>query len=390
MIGSIVDYLYAPDDPEAVLDRMTDPATRIVSLTVTEGGYHKSASTGEFDDRDPAIQADIAADAGTPPRTTFGYVVEALRRRRDDGTGPFTVMSCDNIQGNGHVAHAMITAYARRKDPELADWIEENVPFPNSMVDRITPRTTDEDREELEAAHGHRRRLAGGLRAVHAVGARGPVRGRPPAVRGRRGAGRRRRRALRADEAAPAQREPPGHRLPRLPRRVPLRPRGGGRRALRRVHPRLHGPRGHADARAGARRRPRRLQGHAHRALREPGDPRHAGPAGRGELRPHPDLAGAGHPDQPARTAGRSSARRWSSPPGPATPRASTSRASRSRSSTPAAPRTASPPRAATPTSRSRSSPTATSSATWSTTSGSRARTGPTSTPCTSGEPGPR
>ncbi len=154
VIGSIVDYLYAPDDPDAVLDRMTDPATRIVSLTVTEGGYHKSASTGEFDDRDPAIQADIAADAGTPPRTTFGYVVEALRRRRDDGTGPFTVMSCDNIQGNGHVAHAMITAYARRKDPELADWIEENVPFPNSMVDRITPRTTDEDREELEAATG--------------------------------------------------------------------------------------------------------------------------------------------------------------------------------------------------------------------------------------------
>ncbi|MDD7921432.1 mannitol dehydrogenase family protein [Actinomycetospora callitridis] len=154
VIGSIVDYLYAPEDPDAVLERMTDPATRIVSLTVTEGGYHKSASTGEFDDRDPAIQADIAAEPGTPPRTTFGYIVEALRRRRDDGTGPFTVMSCDNIQGNGHVAHAMITAYARRKDPELADWIEGNVPFPNSMVDRITPRTTDSDREELEAATG--------------------------------------------------------------------------------------------------------------------------------------------------------------------------------------------------------------------------------------------
>ena len=149
VIGSIVDYLYAPEDPDAVLDRMTDPATRIVSLTVTEGGYHKSASTGEFDDRDPAIQADIAAEPGTPPRTTFGYIVEALRRRRDDGTGPFTVMSCDNIQGNGHVAHAMITAYARRKDPELADWIEGNVPFPNSMVDRITPVTTDEDRAAI-------------------------------------------------------------------------------------------------------------------------------------------------------------------------------------------------------------------------------------------------
>ena len=152
VIGSMIDYLYAPDDPEAVLGRMTDPATRIVSLTVTEGGYHKNASTGEFDDRDPAIRADLGAGPGTAPRTAFGFVVEALRRRRDDGTGPFTVMSCDNIQGNGHVAHAMITAYARRRDPDLAEWIEEHVPFPNSMVDRITPRTTDDDRAELEHA----------------------------------------------------------------------------------------------------------------------------------------------------------------------------------------------------------------------------------------------
>jgi mannitol 2-dehydrogenase len=154
VIGSIVDYLYAPDDPEAVLERMTDPATRIVSLTVTEGGYHKNASTGEFDDRDPAIRADIDAAEGAAPQTTFGYVVEALRRRRAEGTGPFTVMSCDNIQGNGHVAQAMITAYARRRDPELGDWIAAEVPFPNSMVDRITPRTTDEDRAELRDSTG--------------------------------------------------------------------------------------------------------------------------------------------------------------------------------------------------------------------------------------------
>ncbi|WP_116711259.1 mannitol dehydrogenase family protein [Actinomycetospora cinnamomea] len=154
VVGSIVDYLYAPADPEAVLDRMTDPATRIVSLTVTEGGYHKNASTGEFDDRDPAIRADIDAPEGTAPRTTFGFLVEALRRRRADGTGPFTVMSCDNIQGNGHVAQAMITAYARRRDPQLADWIDAEVPFPNSMVDRITPRTTDADRAELVERFG--------------------------------------------------------------------------------------------------------------------------------------------------------------------------------------------------------------------------------------------
>src|SRR4051794_21728902 len=154
VIGSIGHYLYPPHDPHAVLQRMTHPATPTVSPPVTEGGYHKSASTGEFDDRDPAIRADIEAAAGTAPQTTFGYIVEALRRRRADGAGPFTVMSCDNIQGNGHVAHAMITAYARRKDPDLAEWIEQQVPFPNSMVDRITPRTTDDDRQELEQSTG--------------------------------------------------------------------------------------------------------------------------------------------------------------------------------------------------------------------------------------------
>ena len=152
VIGSHVDYLLAADDPGAVLDRMTDPATRIVSLTVTEGGYHVSASTGEFDPDDADLQHDL--DDPSVPRSSFGFLLEALRRRRDDGTGPFTVMSCDNIQGNGHVAHAMITAFARLQDPELADWIEREVPFPNSMVDRITPRTTDEDRAELAEHFG--------------------------------------------------------------------------------------------------------------------------------------------------------------------------------------------------------------------------------------------
>ena len=77
MIGSIVDYLFAPDDAEAVLERMADPATRIVSLTITEGGYHVNQATGEFDDSDPAIRADI--EAGQPPTTAFGFITEALR-----------------------------------------------------------------------------------------------------------------------------------------------------------------------------------------------------------------------------------------------------------------------------------------------------------------------
>ncbi|MEJ5866929.1 mannitol dehydrogenase family protein [Pseudokineococcus sp. 5B2Z-1] len=148
VVGSIHEYLFAPDDPEAVLERMADPAVRIVSLTVTEGGYHVHPVTGELDTRDPRLQADLAGDAA--PQTTFGFITEALRRRRERGTGPFTVMSCDNIQGNGDVAHKMITAYARAREErtggDLADWVEAEVPFPNSMVDRITPVTTDEDR----------------------------------------------------------------------------------------------------------------------------------------------------------------------------------------------------------------------------------------------------
>src|SRR3954470_16682153 len=103
VIGSIREYLFAPDDPEAVVEKMADPRTRIVSLTVTEGGYNFNAVTGEFDAANPDVVADLAP--GALPRTVFGLVTEALRRRRDRGIPPFTVMSCDNIQGNGEVAH---------------------------------------------------------------------------------------------------------------------------------------------------------------------------------------------------------------------------------------------------------------------------------------------
>ena len=103
MIGSIVDYLFAPDDPEAVLERMADPATRIVSLTVTEGGYNVNPVTGEFDDRDPAVQADLE-----PGRAAGDHASASSPRRcaaaATRGIAPFTVMSCDNIQGNGDVA----------------------------------------------------------------------------------------------------------------------------------------------------------------------------------------------------------------------------------------------------------------------------------------------
>lgn len=147
VIGSVVRYLHAPADPERVLQQMAHPDVRIVSLTITEGGYALDAVTNDFDAADPGIVRDLAA-AG-PPETAFGFVTEALRRRRDRGIPPFTVMSCDNIEGNGHIAQRVFTAFARLADPDLADWIDSNVRFPNSMVDRITPVTTPEDIAEV-------------------------------------------------------------------------------------------------------------------------------------------------------------------------------------------------------------------------------------------------
>ncbi|GAB3169259.1 mannitol dehydrogenase family protein [Myceligenerans halotolerans] len=151
-VGSIVEYLLAPDDPEAVLERLADPATRIVSLTITEGGYNFDQVTGEFDTTDPAVVADAAP--GAVPTTVFGYVVEALARRRERGMAPFTVMSCDNVQGNGAKARAVFSAFAGLRDAGLADWVRTEVAFPNSMVDRITPVTTDADRELVKERIG--------------------------------------------------------------------------------------------------------------------------------------------------------------------------------------------------------------------------------------------
>jgi mannitol 2-dehydrogenase len=152
VVGSIVEYLLAPDDPEAVVEKMADESTRIVSLTVTEGGYNVNDVTGKFDATSPDVVADLAPRA--VPRTTFGLVTEALARRRQRGCPPFTVMSCDNIQGNGDVARRSFTAFAGLRDRELGDWLEREVPFPNSMVDRITPVTTDEDRTEVARRFG--------------------------------------------------------------------------------------------------------------------------------------------------------------------------------------------------------------------------------------------
>lgn len=158
VIGCMVDYLFAPDDPAAVLDRMCDTGTRIVSLTITEGGYHVNQVTGEFDPTDATLQHDIT-EGGAAPRSAFGFITAALRRRRAEGAAPFTVMSCDNLPGNGDVAKRMIVAFARLQDEHaggepLAAWMEANVAFPNCMVDRITPVTAQPDIASLAETFG--------------------------------------------------------------------------------------------------------------------------------------------------------------------------------------------------------------------------------------------
>jgi mannitol 2-dehydrogenase len=152
VVGSVLEYLYGPDDAAAVHRRLDDPAVRIVSLTVTEGGYLKNPGTGDFDADNPAVVHDLAHPED--PRTAFAYIVEGLRRRRDAGATPFTVLSCDNLQGNGDYARQAVVGFARLTDPELATWIDTSVSFPNCMVDRITPSTTDADREAVHREFG--------------------------------------------------------------------------------------------------------------------------------------------------------------------------------------------------------------------------------------------
>ncbi|WP_085033171.1 mannitol dehydrogenase family protein [Ensifer aridi] len=151
VIGSVVELLCAPEDPEAVLRRMADPATRIVSLTITEKGYCHNPATGTLDENHP----DIVHDLENPgrPRSAIGFIVEALARRKSAGTAPFTLLTCDNLPSNGHVLKRVVTRFAELRDPALAALVR-NVASPSTMVDRIVPATTDSDRSAIAAALG--------------------------------------------------------------------------------------------------------------------------------------------------------------------------------------------------------------------------------------------
>ncbi|PZQ48336.1 MAG: mannitol dehydrogenase [Rhodovulum sulfidophilum] len=147
------DVLVAPENSEAVLAAMAAPTTKIVSLTVTEKGYCHEPSTGKLVRAHPEILRDLASPA---PRSAPGFLVRGLRRRRAAGLGPFTVLCCDNLPGNGRLVRGIVLDLARLIDPALADWIEAEGAFPATMVDRIVPATTPADLDRVEALTGYR------------------------------------------------------------------------------------------------------------------------------------------------------------------------------------------------------------------------------------------
>ena len=152
VIGSIIDVFGGAEDAEKLLAKMSDVSTRIVSITVTEKGYYLDLATGKLQINAPAIAADLASPA--TPKTILGLIVQALKARKAKGIKPFTVMSCDNLPNNGKLAKAAVLAFAREADADLASWIEANVCFPCTMVDRITPATTDADRAHVNSVIG--------------------------------------------------------------------------------------------------------------------------------------------------------------------------------------------------------------------------------------------
>ncbi|SFO44630.1 fructuronate reductase [Mesorhizobium sp. NFR06] len=156
--GSILSLLVAPEDPGAVLAALTDPRTRIVTLTITEKAYLRAAD-GSLDKNHPDIVHDLTNPGS--PKTAHGFLTEALARRRAAGILPFTVLCCDNLPANGATLHRLLVEFAKLRDARgsagdrpLAGYIADEVAFPSSMVDRIVPATTDADRARIAKALG--------------------------------------------------------------------------------------------------------------------------------------------------------------------------------------------------------------------------------------------
>lgn len=154
IMGALIAELVGPDDPHYAIDLMADEQIKIVSLTVTEKGYCHDPATGNLNLEHPEIQYDIA-NLHTP-KSTPGFIVAGLRKRKEKGLKSFTLLSCDNLPNNGDVLQKVILQFAEKVDSELAAWIRENTTFPCTMVDRIVPATTEDDKAWLEAKLGMR------------------------------------------------------------------------------------------------------------------------------------------------------------------------------------------------------------------------------------------
>ncbi|APY01054.1 mannitol dehydrogenase family protein [Lacinutrix venerupis] len=152
VIGAITEYLFAPENPSKVIEKMASPEVKIITLTITEGGYNYNEATKAFDFENPLIIHDLKHP--NAPKTIFGYLTQALKLRQERGLKGITIQSCDNIQGNGHMTQNMLLSYVSKAAPGLTDWIMDNVSFPNAMVDRITPVTAVEDIAHLKEISG--------------------------------------------------------------------------------------------------------------------------------------------------------------------------------------------------------------------------------------------
>jgi fructuronate reductase len=157
VVSSIVEAISGRDNPGTVVDRIAAPATQVVTLTITEKGYRIDPHTGSLDTADEQVQGDLA---GHPPLTAIGQLTRGIQQRARNGAGPLTVVSCDNLPGNGELTGNLVRAFARalpetEAGPLLA-WLDANVTFPSTMVDRMVPATTSADLDAVELELGLR------------------------------------------------------------------------------------------------------------------------------------------------------------------------------------------------------------------------------------------
>jgi fructuronate reductase len=152
VIGSLQDILVAPENPAALIETLCQPSVAVVSLTVTEKGYHYDPATRALNEDDANILHDLAHPHA--PRTAFGFIAAAILRRRGLGITPFTVLCCDNLPANGRTLHGLLSRYAQLVSPDLGGFVRNEIRCPDTMVDRIVPATTDDDRQHLSETVG--------------------------------------------------------------------------------------------------------------------------------------------------------------------------------------------------------------------------------------------